>query len=188
MNAFLVQVSILILLPLIPAALMFKLFRTQGKGEGKLFGFKWSFGGAFAGYLIILLILWAVMQKRMESNDAEVWTVHGKIETGNVRDISNRIIIRSIPQSLRLDEDGGYEFKVIVSKKDDTLDFPRIKIDLSQLCGGVKTVLLDDAKGTFDAIPNVKSIKIDKREATKSIYVAPIVLPPSLSTEPCGSE
>ena len=88
MDHFFTQVLILILLPLIPAGLMFKLFRDHGKAEGSMFGFRWSFGGAFAGYLLILFVLWGVMRVRMNPPEAEVWTVHGKIDPGNLKDIA----------------------------------------------------------------------------------------------------
>jgi hypothetical protein len=188
MGDFLIQVCILILLPIIPAALIFKLFRTHGKGEGQLFGFRWSFGGAFAGYLIILLVLWSVMYNQFNPKDAEVWTVNGKVEPGSIGNIANRIEIRSIPQSLRLDEDGGYEFKIIVTRNGDELVFPRVKIDLSRLCGGVRTVQLDESKGTFGVIPSAKSVRIDKEPRTRSIYISPITVPPLASGELCGSE
>ena len=80
------------------------------------------------------------MQKQMQPKEAEVWTVRGQIGTGEIKDLANRIQIKSIPQSLRLEDDGEYEFKVIVLKKDDNLEFPRVKIDLTRLCGGVRTV------------------------------------------------
>lgn len=188
MDEFLIQVCVLILLPIIPAALIFKLFRTHGKGEGQLLGFRWSFGGAFAGYLIILLILWSVMHPQFQARGAEVWTVYGKVEPGGAKDIVNRIRIRSIPTSLRLDEDGGYEFKIIVDRHGNELVFPRVMIDLSQLCGDVQTVQLDDTKGTFDAIPAKKSVQIKKVPGARAVYISPIAVSASGAGELCGSQ
>lgn len=184
MTSFIMQCCILILLPIIPAIILFRGIRladiggaNAARAEGNLLGLRWSFGGAFAGYIFVLLILMQVMSSHLQLIEAEVWTVRGHIQPGATQDIVNRVSISSFPQNLNLSQSGDYEFKIIVLRHGDTLEFPSVNVDMSLLCGGIKTVRLDDGKGTFPILDNPNPVKINKSPATHSIQVETIPVP-----------
>src|SRR4051794_12702255 len=74
-----------VLLPLIPAILIFKLFHdTAVKITGQLLGLTISAGGAFAGYLVVLLVTQSWSEKSQELvrswNPPPHWEVTAEIK------------------------------------------------------------------------------------------------------------
>ncbi|MBB5610959.1 MULTISPECIES: hypothetical protein [unclassified Janthinobacterium] len=178
MNTFFVQSCILVLLPLIPAIILFKIFPSTGEGAGEFWKWKWKFGGAFAGYVLLFFMLWGAMQEQLKTRDVEVWTVRGNVEASRVPNIANLIGIKSMPQTLNIETDGSYEFKVIVGRYGDRLEFPRIMIDLSRVCAISRVIRLDDSPGTFATLQAASEVKVRREDATRSIEVGPIPLEP----------
>jgi hypothetical protein len=53
-----ILIAAIVLLPIVPAFLLFKFLRsTDGKAEGAFGGLKFSFGGAFAGYIVVMVFI-----------------------------------------------------------------------------------------------------------------------------------
>lgn len=82
-NIYLV-LAMVVLLPIVPAYLLFKLLpKTDGWVGGMFQGLEFKFSGAFAGYL---MVLW-VVHGYLPPNDFEIWTVEGKVALdGDPRD------------------------------------------------------------------------------------------------------
>lgn len=187
MSEFMKQCCILILLPIVPAVILFFGIKGAANAAGNIFGMKWSFGGAFAGYAFVLLLLTPIVRLQMFSKDAEVWTVRGRVDSIATSNIVNRVSIKSFPQTLSLDSSGNYEFKIIVGRKGDLFEFPKITVDLSLLCDDIKTIFLDEKTGTFSAIGNKKPIKIMKSLVTRSVEVEPIEVSLPVKGNECGA-
>lgn len=171
---------ILVLLPLIPAVVIFKAFPQQqlaAMGEGALYGMRWKFGGAFAGYLVVALILLNANKNWFYANTLEVWTVRGTVSAGD-RNMKNVLAVRSLPQALTIESDGSYVFKVIVNRSGDDLDFPRVLFELQSDCHEKRSVRLDGKKsaGTFDAIKSEAKIDITRNDIARTIEISPFTL------------
>jgi hypothetical protein len=70
----------LVLLPLVPAYILFKVLKSTGKVGGPLYGLKLQLGGAFAGYFALLLVLLAAFKAYIVPPPVHVvWTVRGQI-------------------------------------------------------------------------------------------------------------
>ena len=77
-KATLIVMTVAVLLPIVPALLLFKALPSQGAIKGPLKGLQIKFGGAFAGYLVILLLILRFMPK--DSSHYHTWTVMGRID------------------------------------------------------------------------------------------------------------
>jgi hypothetical protein len=181
MDTLLWKSCILILLPMIPAIIIFKVFPdARGDGEGALYGLRWKFGGAFAAYVFVALLLLVATRSAYQTRDAEVWMVRGTVNAKHIPNISNILSVRSLPRTLYVESDGSYEFRVIVDRVADKLVFPKLVFDLSRACLGVRAVPLDGSAGTFSAaLGSPKDLRVVRRDDDKAIDVDPLVLEPA---------
>jgi hypothetical protein len=72
----LLVITVAILLPLIPAYLLFRLLPSEGSVEGPWHGLKIKLGGAFAAYFLLVVTVLAFSRMLPQY---EVWTVQGEI-------------------------------------------------------------------------------------------------------------
>lgn len=187
MDPFLLQSLILVLLPMIPAVILFKAFPSTGEGTGSFGGWQWKFGGAFAAYVLVFFMLWGAMRTHLQSRDAEVWVVRGNIAVPEVPDISNLVSIKSLPTMLEIQSDGSYEFRVIGMRNGNQLRLPVLIFDFSRFCVEPRRVRLDDDPGTFKTLPSSNSVKFKRSDADRSIEVETIALKPS-DPKKCASD
>lgn len=110
----LVILSVLVLLPLIPAFLLFKLLPGgPSEVEGPLAGLKIKLGGAFGGYVALTVFL-ATFYAQFLKPDAkamETWTVTGEVQAPAYSDISCKV---SPP--LSIDPGNRFEWQIEVPK------------------------------------------------------------------------
>ena len=88
-NVFLlVLIAMVILLPIVPAYLLFKYLDASADVTGPWQGMNLKLGGAFAGYFAVVLIALSAYQlMKPPKTGFEVWDVNGKITDSNDRDI-----------------------------------------------------------------------------------------------------
>jgi hypothetical protein len=82
----------LVLLPLVPAYILFKVLQSTGEVGGPFFGLKLQLGGAFAGYFALLLVLLHAFHGFIVPPPLNVvWTVKGQIvdQQQNPLDVSS---------------------------------------------------------------------------------------------------
>jgi hypothetical protein len=184
--SLLLKSCILVLLPMIPAVIMFKAFpSTTGEGAGVFWGWHWKFGGAFAAYLIVAMLLYVAVKSDLQPRDVEVWTVRGKVEANQVPNIENVLQVRSVPQTLSVEADGSYEMKILVLRSGRELQFPRIFLGLSHGCGNVIPISLDEKAGTFQVLGATRpNVGVKRQNRSRSIDVDTVSLD-ALSTRKC---
>lgn len=72
----LLVVTFAVILPLLPAYLLYRLLPSEGSVEGPWHGFRIKLGGAFAGYFILVVTILAFWKTLPQY---EFWTVEGEI-------------------------------------------------------------------------------------------------------------
>jgi hypothetical protein len=129
----LLVMTVAVLLPILPALLLFKaLPSSKGEVKGPFKGLQIKFGGAFAGYLVILVLILRYLPSSYTTYST--WTVMGRIAFQHDPQLpdpnSAEISVRLVPPHLELDP-GPFTFEVPVTKKPDgTLVFPTLRIDV----------------------------------------------------------
>lgn len=155
---------ILILLPMVPAIAIFKVFpESRSTSEGEWYGLRWKFGGAFAAYVFIAIFLWQVTKDGIAVRSAEVWTVRGSVDAVGVPNLPNMLAVRSLPQAYPVEKSGDYIFKVVVDRAGDKRTFPRLVFDLTSACRGSKTVPLEGESGTFPGVKSATGVRVLRR-------------------------
>ncbi len=129
----LLVMTVAVLLPIVPAMLLFKALRSQGMVKGPLKGLQVQFGGAFAGYLVIFLLILRFMPQ--DFTNYETWTVRGKIDFRhgpNEEEPNNaEISVRLVPPHLVILDQGLFTFEIPVTEKvDGTKQFPTLHVTL----------------------------------------------------------
>jgi hypothetical protein len=183
--SLLLKSCILVLLPMIPAYIMFKAFPSTGEGAGDFWGWHWKFGGAFAAYLIVAMLLYFAVKGDLQARDVEVWTVRGKVEANQIPHIENMLDVRSAPRTVSVEADGSYEMKILVLRSGQELQFPRIFLGLTHGCGNVIPISLDGKGGTFPVLGATRpNVGVKRQSRTRSIDVDTVSLD-ALSTKKC---
>lgn len=176
---FLIKSAILVLLPMVPAIAIFKIFPTSSAtGEGPLGGIQWKLGGAFAGYIAVALYLLVAMKVNTEPADAEIWTIRGKVEAKGLTGLSPNILsIKTQPQEIDIAPDGSFEIKVVGRHAGDALRFPRLIFDMSAVCFGAKTVALEGSADTFGLVGSTEKPSMKRDNAGRKIeFMTPVIL------------
>jgi hypothetical protein len=132
----LVYATALVVLPLIPAVILFKLIPSKGEVSGPLKGMTVKYGGAFAGYLPVFLFLLKALP--FGADRYVTYTVSGKVVFDRAPDEmgpdAHDIRVRLTPPRLDVDPDGPngqFSFDVPVPiGKDGRPAFPSLALDL----------------------------------------------------------
>jgi hypothetical protein len=167
----------IVLLPLVPAVVLFRALPSSGEVTGPLKGLQVKFGGAFAGYLILFLCLLYV--RPTDFSHYHTWQVRGQVAfdrgPDEPRPNPNDVVVRVTPPELRILTDGRFRFDVPVP--DDEVgrpDFPDLTLDLpgyegvSFSLGPSHAGWEDEVKTDHDAKTRVITIeKISLRSAKR---------------------
>jgi hypothetical protein len=125
--------ALVVILPLIPAYILFKFLPSTGKVSGPLQGLNIKFGGAFGAYLIIFLALLAV--RPTDFNHYHTWRVFGRIELVQGRDEPppniHDVVVRVVPPHLDVMNGGKFSFDIpVLEDAHGNPDFPDLQLDL----------------------------------------------------------
>jgi hypothetical protein len=109
----------IVLLPMIPAYLLFKALPSQGSLSGPLKGLNIKLGGAFAGYFPVLMLiiytktLWATPPPPQ----IQVWEVVGKLmdENDTAIEIIDAKSIAVVPATYQVLKEGKFQLKINTS-------------------------------------------------------------------------
>jgi hypothetical protein len=123
-NNILVVYTFIILLPLIPAVLLFKVLRSSATVDGPVAGMKVSLGGSFGGYFVLFMVL--VIHFK-ELPQVEKWHVRGSFQVA--------------------DGDAVPEIKIVPQPPEISINSRQFDIDVPHVKGLPPPLLLFDAKG-----------------------------------------
>ncbi len=120
----LVYLAAIVLLPLLPAYILYKALPSSADVSGPLAGLTVKLGGGFGGYFVLVMVL--LLYFAPKAPDVEVWTVAGKTGfAGGDQTPPSSIMISQQPRSLDLGSGGVFNMAILV-KRDPrkNLEFP----------------------------------------------------------------
>jgi len=120
---------IIILVPIVPSYLLFRLLPEKAVVTGPFKGLRIDLSGAFAGYFLIFLVLIGV-RGSFQSTSYQKWVVTGQIvfaDTSANTYIDPRYVTLSVP-SMRSDWDGNFTMD-FVTTSDGQFDYPHLYIN-----------------------------------------------------------
>ena len=185
---FFLLLSFILIVPILPAYLMFKVLPGTGNVHGKLRGLEIKLGGAFAGYFALVLLVVSELPKIKAAlasppPTTQVWEVEGQ-----VMDEGNKEAIEPLtPEDIKIDpavlkfNNGGW-FRATIATYPGTsgqgIEFP--KLFLSHKGYGDKRIDLNPAKTNQEILVS--------DEQNHSIKLQPIMLKkPEKSYSPNGA-
>lgn len=129
-------ITALVILPLIPAVVLFRTLPSKGQVSGPFKGLNVKFSGAFAGYLILFGCLLQI--RPTDFDHSHVWQVQGRIAfkrpQSEAKPNTNDIRVRVTPPDLVVHGNGSggsFRFDVPIPEKNGAPDFPRLSLDLA---------------------------------------------------------
>ncbi len=158
----LVLVTFTILLPLIPAYILYKALPAETSVEGPFQGLVIKLSGAFAGYFLLVLVVIGFISSRPQpiNNRYELWQVKGKInpeQTGNPID-PQRLRLSLVPANQTVNEDGSFDIQIAPEVVDKgKWKFPTLVINHPEF--QTVTVDLNESRARFGQ--QVKKISMD---------------------------
>jgi hypothetical protein len=133
MPSFFLLLSFIVLVPIVPAYLLFKILPSTGNVNGTLKGMEIKLGGAFAGYFALVFLIISELPKIKEvvnPASAQVWDVVGQIvdENGHGVEPLSPADIKFEPGVLILHRNGLFRatFATQLSRTAQGMEFPSL--------------------------------------------------------------
>ncbi len=153
-----IRMGAVILIPILPAYILYKTLRSTAVVNGPLKGFKIHLGGAFAGYFTLVLVLLAFFKAPPKY---ELWEVRGQIQCDTCGEFDTRHLNLSLkPPNQAITSDGMFD--VLISRgpgMNGEVQFPTLVIEYPD----VQTVSIDLNKEIPINTQNVKRVTKDSR-------------------------
>jgi len=134
MSTLLYGLAFLLLVPIVPAFILFGALPSRAAVKGPFKGWRTDFGGAFAGYIFILVFVTYTFGPAMRERPYREWTLKGSIafspEDASAKASSITCYIR--PPQLQVDEGSNtftFDIPVRDGDKNEPL-FPRVVFQL----------------------------------------------------------
>lgn len=122
----LVILAALVLLPLVPAFVLFRVLRSRGRVDGQMGSFKIALGGAFGGYFALTVFISTFYSQTLSKAGVEEWTVTGSFQFE--RGAEPPAIYCRLSPVLTLDPGNRFEWRIPVVKG---TPLPRIAVEPS---------------------------------------------------------
>ena len=176
----LILITFTILLPLTPAYILYKALPAKARVSGPFKGLNIQLSGAFAGYFLLVLVIFGFLGTRPRPRDPkyEVWKVTGKMKFDNswTDTEKEKVQLSLIPGNQRIYANGDFEMLVAPEiAEGGKLKFPKLLIRQDGF--QIVTIDLDNAEATYGQM----SQAVSKDFRTKDIDVkTPIELQPDI--------
>ncbi len=129
MDPYTKHLIVVFLIPVIPAFLFYKIIPSKTFVKGPFQGLQVDMSGAFAGYFILLILIFTFMSP--PGGNWEIWTVTGKIELADGEPIIEKSLTVTVQPALHnVYSNGGFSVNVIRSPdQSGTMKFPRLIVE-----------------------------------------------------------
>lgn len=189
----LIWVFTAILLPIIPAFILYKLLPSTADVSGPFRGLQIKLTGAFGGYFLLVLVIFFWPRPKARDLAYEVWTLKGQIqdEDGAVLP-RDKINLNIQPRSVEYIEDGSFEMDILVKRgQSGQVKFPTLLVERQPAQPfGNATIHLDPSTERFgkkyarEMKPNLREITITEPIKLKKIEEKAYVPPPGPAPKP----
>lgn len=163
--------GLVVLLPIVPAWVLFRTLRSSAIVKGPLKGLNLNLGGAFAGYFALLITILSTHNLWNPSLEWQVWEVSGTITDENGRVIEPLDVNDVIVKPSSFDTSIGGRFTLIISTtptQGGGVAFPALEVSYPNY--QAKRIPLDPS----DSLSN--DIKMVRDENARRITLPPISL------------
>ncbi|NWG86485.1 MAG: hypothetical protein HXY26_03075 [Hydrogenophilaceae bacterium] len=169
---FCIQICVAVLVPIIPAYVLYKTLPAHAKVAGPFKGLNIQLAGAFAGYFLVFLVVAGLISTRQAPSRYEVWNISGKVQLKNPR--PDDPILHSDfsvqPPTTLLSPDGRFSLDVPVKLgQGERLEFPIIVIN--HRGHQPETIPLGDQQPTFGG----KSYKLQSDNDGKKRIIETVI-------------
>ncbi len=167
-------VPLIVLIPLIPAYILFKTLKTSAEVSGKeFFGFQVQLGGAFAGYFVLLLLLVHVFSDSIHPPRTQtVYHLKGQVVDDQNQGVAltedSFALIPAQRPMVSTSKDGQFDLSFIVDP--DEASYPSVEVSYGDFLP--TDLVLDPNQVTAAHSP----LKIKRDNAQHIIYVESIPL------------
>lgn len=159
MNQTIMYIVVTILVPLIPAYIIYRVLHSQTHATGKYMGLNIDLKGAFAGYFLLVLCIFGFITARQRA--FTLYTVEGKIQLKSAQDLK-AVSMGISPPTTEVLPTGDFVIRVPV--ENGSHELPRLLIE----CSGYDAVNINLAEDTvFHSVVNWKQNKIQVQTPIK---------------------
>jgi hypothetical protein len=123
---------LVLLLPLIPAFVLFRFLPSSANVEGPFKGLTIKLGGAFAGYFVTVLLSWQVAKSLIEPMWSQNWNVVGQIAFDGAppnHPTPTQAVVLVKPPTAEIEDSGALQMMVpIPMVHDGAIDIQRLVV------------------------------------------------------------
>jgi hypothetical protein len=183
MTENLLVLAAVVLLPLVPACILYRFLPSNTIVNGPFQGLNLQLTGAFGGYFLVLLAAFGfyhTLPDNHQPETEEIWTLRGKVPALVTN--SNDLQLSVRPASTQIDEDGTFTMQILVPRRQGRLQLPTLIVQHPlyetvnvhfPVPGGlpIDCKIQNDEKNRTIDIPQDCLRLTKKDEATNSIFV-----------------
>lgn len=109
---------LILLLPIIPAFVLFRFLPSTADVHGPFRGLTIKLGGAFAGYFVTVLLSWQVAKSMVEPSWSDNWNVVAQIsfDDGGSHPPATQAVVMVKPPTADIDSNGHFQMMVPVPR------------------------------------------------------------------------
>ncbi len=162
MSEDIIILFVIVVLPIIPAFILYKFLPSKASAKGPFKGLNIHVKGAFAGYFIVLLFIagFFLMHSSKESK-YELWTITGGLELEQGQFNDKDIVISITPPEQKLYPNGRFIIKKVLMPKKEEIEKPSLLIQKDGY--EIVPVILDAEMGEIPGLPDYQ-IKYSKKD------------------------
>jgi len=126
----LVIITFTILLPITPAYILYKALPARANVSGPFKGLNIQLSGAFAGYFLLVLLIFGFHYSQPKKNLYEVWEVEGQLKADHGGSVGEKTVLSLLPPNINMRPDG--RFNVLIATMpgiNGGIKFPQLHIE-----------------------------------------------------------
>lgn len=126
----LVIITFTILLPITPAYILYRALPSEAKVSGPFKGLNIQLSGAFAGYFLLVLLIFGYHYSQPKKSQYEVWEVRGQLKATPGASAKEGAVLSLLPSTVNVDANGQFDVLIATTPGlNGGLKFPKLHIE-----------------------------------------------------------